>query len=114
MRTLEKEYNVDRSMICHWLREQHNKHKTKGYHYLANLVCNETSWVFTDNLAHKCCKQYGIRLRTKRERKIAGKENVKFPNAIKGDWNVTKPLEIVVSDMTCIKHKCVRWEWTYL
>ena len=45
---------------------------------------------------------------------LKGKENIKFPNTIKGNWHTTKPLEIVVSDMTCIKHKGVRWEWTYL
>ena len=32
----------------------------------------------------------------------------------KGNWQATKPLEIVVSDMTCIKHKGTYWEWTYL
>ena len=70
--------------------------------------------MFSDNLAHKCCKSVGIRSKTNRERKISGRENVKFPNTVKGNWNVTKPLEIVVSDITCFKHKGIRWEWTYL
>ena len=39
---------------------------------------------------------------------------MKFPNTINGNWETTKPLEIVVSDMTCIYHKGVRWEWTYI
>lgn len=96
------------------MQRPYNKHKTKGYRYLANLVRNETGWIFSDNLAHKCCKLEGIRSKTNRERKTVGKENIKFPNTVKGNWNVTKPLEIVVSDMTCIMHKGVRWEWTYL
>ena len=70
--------------------------------------------MFSDNLAHKCCKSVGIRSKTNRGRKISGRENVKFPNTVKGNWNVTKPLEIVVSDITCFKHKGIRWEWTYL
>ena len=107
-------YEQDRKILTELLLEQHNKHKTKGYHYLANLVRNETGWIFSDNLVHKCCKLAGIRSKTKRGRKIAGRENIKFPNIIKGNWNVTKPLEIVVSDMTCIKHKGILWEWTYL
>lgn len=53
------------------LLEQHNKHKTKGYHYLANLVHNKTDWIFSDNLVHKCCKLAGIRSETNRVRKIA-------------------------------------------
>lgn len=107
-------YEQDRIILTELLLEQHKKHKTKGYHYLANLVRNETGWMFSDNLAHKCCKMAGIRSKTNRGRKVIGKENIKFPNTIKGNWNATKPLEIVVSDMTCIKHNGVRWEWTYL
>lgn len=107
-------YEQDRTILTELLLEQHNKHKTKGYHYLANLVRNETGWMFSDNLAHKCCKLAGIRSVTNRGRKTAGKENIKFPNTVKGIWNTTKPLEIVVSDMTCIMHKGIRWEWTYL
>lgn len=37
-----------------------------------------------------------------------------FKSTIKGNWHTTKPLEIIVSDMTCIKHKDVRREWPYL
>lgn len=77
-------YEQDRIILTELLLEQHNKHKTKGYHYLANLIRNETGWVFSDNLAHKCCKLAGIRSKTKRGRKIAGRENIKFPNIIKG------------------------------
>ena len=107
-------YEQDRMILTKLLLEQHNKHKTKGYHYLANLIRNETGWIFSDNLAHKCCKFAGIRSKTKRGRKSVGKENIKFPNIIKGNWCATRPLEIVVSDMTCISHKGIRWEWTYL
>lgn len=107
-------YEQDRIILTELLLKQHNKHKTKGYHYLANLIRNETGWVFSDNLAHKCCKLAGIHSKTKRGRRIAGRENIKFPNIIKGNWQATKPLEIVVSDMTCIKHKGTYWEWTYL
>lgn len=107
-------YEQDRAILTELLMEQHKKHKTKGYHYLANLIRNETGWIFSDNLAHKCCKYAGIRSKTNRGRKYAGKEHVKFPNIINGNWNVTKPLEVVVSDMTCIKHKGINWEWTYL
>ena len=107
-------YEQDRIILTELLLEQHKKYKTKGYRYLANLIRNETGWAFSDNLAHKCCKLAGIRSKTKRGRKSVGKENIKFPNIIGGNWCATKPLEIVVSDMTCIKHKGIRYEWTYL
>lgn len=72
-------YEQDRRILTELLLEQHKKHKTKGYHYLARLVRNETGWIFADNLAHKCCKLAGIRSKTNRGRKYAGKEHIKFP-----------------------------------
>ena len=103
-------YEQDRSIHTQLLK----KHETKGYHYLVNLIRNETSWVFSDNLAHKCCKYAGISSKINRGRKYVGKEHVKFLNTINGNWSVSQPLEIVVSDMSCIKHKGINWEWTYL
>ena len=35
-------YEKDRIILTELLLEQHKKHKTKGYHYLARLVRNET------------------------------------------------------------------------
>ena len=35
-------YEQDRTILTELLLEQHKKHKTKGYHYLARLVRNET------------------------------------------------------------------------
>ncbi len=67
------------------LLEQHKKHKTKGYRYLARLVRNETGWPFSDNLVHKYFKFAGIRSKTNRGMKYAGKKHVKFPNTIKGN-----------------------------
>ncbi len=107
-------YEQDRKILTELLISEHNKHKSKGYRYLANLIRNKTGWVFSDNLDHKCCKYAHIRAKSNRGTKSHGEENVHFPNIIKGKWNTTKPLEIVVSDMTCFYHKGVRWEWTYL
>lgn len=96
------------------LLEQHKKHKTKGYHYIARLVLNEIGWLFSDNLANKCCKLAGIRSKTNQGRKYTGKEHIGFPNKIKDNWKTTRPLEIVILDMTCFRYKGLRWEWTYM
>jgi len=109
------QYEQNRILLTELLLEQHKKHKTKGYHYLAQLIRNETGWVFSDNLAHKCCKFSGIHPKAiKCKKKNNGKENFMFKNEINGKWNATRSFEIVVSDMTCIYHKGKRWEWTYL
>ena len=40
-------YEKDRIILTELLLEQHKKHKTKGYHYLARLVRNETGLRYT-------------------------------------------------------------------
>ena len=53
-------------------------------------------------------KAAGIHSKARKYRyKKPGEESVKFPNEVKGNWNATRPLEIVVSDMTIFKHKGV-------
>jgi len=39
---------------------------------------------------------------------------VEFPNEVNGNWNATRPIEIVVSDMTIFKNNGRNWEWTLL
>lgn len=33
---------------------------------------------------------------------------------MKGHWNACEPMSLVVSDMTCVMHKGLRYEWTIL
>lgn len=109
-------YEQDRTDLTRLLQEQHQKHKTYGYHFLAQAIRNETGWVFSDNLAHKCCKEAGIKSTARKTyHHTRGRESERYPNVISGNWNATKPLEIVVSDMTELKtRKHGRIEWTYM
>ena len=34
-----------------------------------------------------------------------GDESVKYPNLVKGHWYVSKPLELIATDMTCIRYR---------
>lgn len=91
------------------------KHKSWGYHRLAAAIRKETGWFFSDNLIHKCCKQVGIRSKARKYRyRKAGEESIQFPNRVRGQWNASKPLSLVVSDMTCIKNRGINYEWTLL
>lgn len=110
-------YERDRNTLTELLREAHNRHRSYGYHGLASLVRNETGWLFSDNLAHKCCKHAGIRAKVRHynwRNKQIGAEHKTFKNIVNGRWNVTRPLEIVTSDMTMIRHKGRRYEWTFI
>ncbi len=109
-------YEQDRQLLTKLLFEQHKKHPSHGYHMLAEDVFQETGWIFSHNLAHKCCKDAGIRSKARKYRykKKGGEEHVKFANEVKGNWNATGPIQIVVSDMTEFKNKGKNWEWTLL
>jgi len=109
------QYELDRECLIELLTEAHKKHKSYGYHRLAAVIRKETGWVFSDNLAHKCCKFVGIKSKVRHYRyRSVGEEHVLYPNKIRDKWNASKPLEIVVSDMTYIKHKGLNYEWTYI
>ena len=108
-------YEQDRQLLTKLLAEQHKKHPSHGYHMLAKAVFKATGWVFSHNLAHKCCKQVGIRSKARKYTyKKAGEEHIAFPNEVQGNWNATHPVEIVVSDMTVFKSNGRSWEWTLL
>ena len=86
-----------------------------GDHRLARDVSLETGWVFSHNLAHKCCKAAGIHSRARKGRyRRTGEESILFPNRVRGHWNAAAPLQLVVSDMTILKVGTTYWEWTIL
>ena len=108
-------YEKDRILLTDLLQKEHKKHPSHGYHRLADDVFQETGWVFSHHLAHQCCKAAGIHSKARKYRyKSPGEESVKFPNEVRGCWNATAPLQIVVSDMTVLKVNGVEWEWTLL
>ena len=93
-------YEQNRIVLTELLRTAHEKHPSHGYHRLALDVFSETGWVFSHNLAHKCCKAAGIRSKARKRRyQRPGGEHVLFANEVKGRWNATRPLQLVVSDM---------------
>lgn len=111
------QYEKDRKILTEMLWEAHQKHRSYGYHRLAAIVRNETGWLFSDNLAHKCCKYAGIWARVKHYRwqsSQKGREHWRCPNRVHGNWDVRKPMKLVVSDMTHICYKGKPYEWTYL
>ena len=108
-------YEQDRILLTKLLTEQHRKHPSHGYHMLADDVFQATGWIFSHNLAHKCCKAAGIRSKARKcKYRPPGEESIKYENLIKGRWNAKAPLQIVVSDMTILKNNGKKWEWTLL
>ena len=108
---MRNRYEQDRELLTGLLTEKHKKHPSYGYHRLAKAVFEATGWVFSHNLAHKCCKHTGIRSKARKYvYRKAGEEHIEFPNEVKGNWNATHPVEIAVSDMTIFKSNGRSWE----
>lgn len=85
-------YEQDRIILTQLLREEHKLHPSLGYHRLARNIFNNTGWVFSDNLAHKCCKAAGIRSKSRKCRyRPPGEESIKYENLVKGHWNAKAP-----------------------
>lgn len=108
-------YEKDRILLIALLQKANAEHPSYGYHRLARDVFNRMGWVFSDNLAHKCCKLAGIHSKARKYKyQPPGDEHITFPNLVCGQWNASRPLELVVSDMTQLRTKEQTWEWTIL
>lgn len=109
-------YEKNRIVLTELLKEAHKKHPSYGYHRLAISVFNETGWIFSHNLAHKCCKYAGIHSNARKYRKYkpSGGENIKFKNIVNGRWKIDEPLKLVTSDMTIFRSNGKMYEWTLL
>lgn len=109
------QYGQKRQQLVSLLKAQHNRFPSYGYHRLAAVIRNETDLLFSDNLVHKCCRQCSIRSKIHHYKyKKTGRENTFYPNTVAGKWNAKRPLELVVSDMTILKHKGKLHEWVYV
>lgn len=107
-------YEQIRKELTDLLIEKHKKHPSHGYHRLSIDILKDTGWVVSHNLVHKCCKYAGIKSEARHYRCRSGEESDLYPNIVHGRWNVQQPLQIVVSDMTTIKTKHCKWEWTLI
>ena len=110
-------YEIKREILTEMIYQIHSEHRSYGYHAIAKIIRTKTDMVFSDNLIHKCCKTEKIcsKMRHYKYKSVKfGEEHCLYPNRIRGNWNAQRPLEIVVSDMTCISHNGILHEWTYL
>lgn len=95
------------------IKAVHAKHPSHGYRWINAFLRKKYGLMLTDQYVHECCRYGGIKAISNRIRYRKPKEeSVVFPNLIKGKWEVKKPHEIVVSDMTSFYHKGVIHELT--
>ena len=105
-------YKKNRLALAEEIKNIHKHHSTYGYRAIAQNIRNKTGWIFSDNLCHKVCKTLQIRSKARKTYIPCGKESTKYPNIINGNFNPTRPMEIVVTDSTIIHNKGKAYDWT--
>ena len=108
------QYEKNRNDLAVLIKEEHKKHPSYGYHALAKVIRDHTGWVFSDHLCHKVCQYENIKseIRHYQYHKPGG-EHALYENRIANHWESDRPLQKIVSDMTIIKHRGKRYEWTF-
>ena len=96
------------------IKEIHEAHPSHGYRWITAFLLNNYGVVMSSNHVHLCCKYAGIISEGKHYKYKKGKDqSKKYPNLIYNNWkNLTRPLEVVVSDMTCFYIKGILYELT--
>lgn len=105
------QYEVNRRDLTALLLAMHERHTTWGYRHLADQIRKETGWIFSDLLAHKCCKALGIKSSARKHYNRPGEEHEIYPNLIGNDFTATRPFEKVCTDTTSFYHKGLKYDW---
>ncbi len=101
-----KQYQLDRHNLCDIIKEIHSKWPSYGYRRINATIQRKIGWVVSDNYVHRGCKFLGIKSKVKRYKWSKPKEeHYKYPNIVNNNWKVSRPMEKIVSDMTCLPYK---------
>lgn len=93
--------------------EFHEKFPSHGYRWLRAKIELDTGAVYSDNYAQRVCAYAGIRSVSKHVRRYRGTNRAKvYPNLLLADLAITRPMEVVVSDMTAFWANGKYWELT--
>jgi len=105
---------IQRECDLRFIKEIHEKHPSHGYRWINAYILNEYGVKYTDNYVHRLCKYEGIRSQGKHYQwKKPQEENYKFNNLIWNGWKyLTRPYEVIVSDMTMFYVKRTVYELT--
>lgn len=109
------QYELNRQDLAKLIIAIHDRKPSYGYHRIHRIIINETGWIISANLVHKVCKILDIKSQARKLRpyKKPGLESIRYSNLINGNWKVTRPFDVVVSDTTMIRFKKQRYDWTY-
>ena len=96
------------------IKEVHDAHPSHGYRWINAFIRNKYGIIMSDNNVHLCCKYEGIRSKGKHYQwKKPGEQQHKFNNLVWNGWKyLSRPFEVIVSDMTAFRVKGIYYELT--
>lgn len=108
-----KQIERDRDIAI--IKEIHHKHPSHGYRWIRAYAAKHYKANWSNYHVHLCCKYAGIISAGKHYRYVRpGDERVKYKNLINNSWRyLSRPLEVVVSDMTSFYVKGKYYELTF-
>lgn len=94
-------------------KEFHERYPSHGCRWLRAKIELDTGAVYSDNYAQRVCSYAGIRSVSKHVRRYKGTNRVKiYSNLLLADLAITRPMEVVVSNMTAFWAGGRYWELT--
>ena len=95
-------------------KEYHEKYPSHGYRWLNAKLRVDLGLILSDSMAYKCCKELGIKSKSKRiRRRTYGKAPIMaFPNLLIAGMNIDGPMQCIASDMTAFYFNGVYYELT--
>ena len=96
------------------IKKIHENHPSHGYRWINAFAKLHYGIVWTDNHVHLCCKYENIRSKGKHYQwQKPGEEKEKFNNLVWTGWKcLTRPFEVIISDMTSFWVKSTYYELT--
>ena len=97
------------------IRDIHEKHPSHGYRWIKAYLEYHYGVIMSYNHVHLCCKYAGIISQGNHYKYVKpGEEKKNYPNLVMSSWKcLSRPLEVVVSDMTCFYVKGKYYELTF-
>ena len=105
---------ISRQSDIELITEIYNKHKAHGYRWINANARQKYGIIWSDHHVHLCCKYANIKYQGKHYKwKKSDEEHETFNNLIWNGWKyLTRPFEVIVSDMTAFKVKGIYYELT--
>ena len=94
---------ISRNSDIKLISSVHDKHPSHGYRWINAFIKGKFGIIYSDNHVHLCCKYAGIISNGKHYNyRKPGEELKKYPNLLLNKkWSsLTRPYEVIVSDMT--------------